>query len=466
MNFSETGLNKIRQLSFDEVYLPDSLLTEAYVQSARNNVMAAEKPQFYEGFFSVCVDGKYHGGNDGITFPGLDWGQIMEALLWLGQNKKVLASWNYVKQYVRSDGKVPFVISPLDAGRGQFEKNGALFEHWCPGNPLRMLANVTMLQVADAICHHNLDKDWLKNESSMLQRIVNWLEAELITKDYLVEGAGFYAERPIRFAYDGIAQCYTADTFSRIAELFKWIGFDQFSDHCKKIAGKIAEAFQKHFWIGDRFAEYIHPDRGQIAFHGYTDVDWAAIATGIATPKQMKILWPNLKNNQDFYYADIPTGISTNPQSYEPWEWEGTDRNDLAAMGRVWYLEAWARYRMKDSQGLIQSIHKVAEIGKKRNWYWRERFYSPLTGDVGIGYNIDTYLEYPANLIRIMNQFVLGIRRELDSSITVNPCATDDMWQKGFGRFFLHQGHQIPLFYYKGKLEFTNIDSSRIHLDV
>jgi len=452
MDLTETKLNKISQLAFDDIDLPDPFLREAYVQSVRHNVMAAEKPQFYEGYFSVCVDGKYHGGDDGITFPGLDWGQILEALLWLGQFPKVLAAWNYVKQFVRDDGKVPFVISPRDAGRGQYEKNGARFEHWCPGNPLQMLANVTMLQVADAICRHTCDKAWLRREAPLLQKVVRWVETALMTKDYLIGGSGFYSERPIRYAYDGIAQCYTCETLRRVSTLFAWIDRPDFAEHCRQTADGIASAFRRFFWTGERFAEYLHPERGAIAFHGYTDVDWAAIATVIADAEQTAILWPQLKNNYDFYYDNMPTGIATRPDAYEPWEWEGTDRNDLAAMGRVWYLEAWARARMCDADGLVDSLRRVAEYGKKRDWYWLERYYSPITGDVGIGYHIDTYLEYPANLIRIVNEFVLGIRLDLDGSITLNPCVTETMWQQGFGRILSLPGRRIPFFCHKKNL--------------
>ena len=47
--------------------------------------------------------------------------------------------------------------------------------------------------------------------------------------------------------------------------------------------------------------------------------------------------------NEAFYYGGMPTGIVTRPETYEDWEFTHPDRHDLAAMGRVWYLEAWAR---------------------------------------------------------------------------------------------------------------------------
>ena len=83
------------------------------------------------------------------------------------------------------------------------------------------------------------------------------------------------------------------------------------------------------------------------------------------------------------------------------------DRHDLAAMGRVWYLEAWARARMGDREGVLQSLRQVAASGRANNWSWRERYYSDRTGDLG-SYRINTYCEYPANFIRIVHRFVLN----------------------------------------------------------
>ena len=37
----------------------------------------------------------------------------------------------------------------------------------------------------------------------------------------------------------------------------------------------------------------------------------AAVATGIANEEQIAILWPQLKDNQDFLYGGMPTGIAS-----------------------------------------------------------------------------------------------------------------------------------------------------------
>jgi hypothetical protein len=167
---------------------------------------------------------------------------------------------------------------------------------------------------------------------------------------------------------------------------------------------RLTAAFRQHFWAGDHCVEYIHPERGPISHHGLTDVDWAAVATGVASEQQIAILWPQLKDNPDFIYNGIPTGISSRPETYEDWEMQAIDRHDLAAMGRVWYLECWARAQMGDQAGIRRSLQRVAGVGKANDWSWHERYYSERTGDLA-KYPINRYCEYPANFIRIVQRF-------------------------------------------------------------
>ncbi len=467
-----TSINSIRKLGVDQIFSGNALLDEAYVNSVRKNVLAAERPEFYEGFFSVTADGVGHGGNIGNDYPGLDWGQTMEALLWLGQSKKVLAAWNHIKSFMREDGLLPFAIFPSCAGKTlptlndnklHIDSNGAVYDHWCPANPFRALANVTFLQVADAICRHVQDAQWLAAQVPALRKCADWL-ISLVNDRGLVKGCGFYMERPARVEFDGIDQCYTANALQRTSLLFDSLGLDDYAKKCRQISKKITLAFRRYFWVGDRFAQYIHPKNGKIT-HGYSDVDWAAIATGLASQEQSQILWPALKNNQDFYYDEMPTGVSTRPDAFEPWEYENLDLHDLAAMGRIWYLEAWARYNMNDAGGLLDSLMKVAKFGAGNGWQWLERYYSKLTGDVGAG-KIDTYIEYPANLIRIVNQFVLGINKELDGSVEINPCATGEMWEHGFGKVIPIRGSSISILLKDGTLETVNDEGNDIQVEL
>ena len=193
----------------------DSLLAEAYRAAAEKNVLRALNPKVFFGYFAVCADGKGHGNN--TTYPGLDWGQSAEALLWLGRTAEVLASWDYVKGFQRDDGLVPFAILPSSAGttsmvHGRYpltvDKRGAVFVHWVPGNPLRTLANVTFLLLADAIWTQTGDRAWLQAQAPCLRKAAEWLLKQ-ITPDALMPGGGFYVERPTRLEFDGINQCAT-----------------------------------------------------------------------------------------------------------------------------------------------------------------------------------------------------------------------------------------------------------------
>jgi len=386
-------------------------LAEAYIACADRNILAALNPNVFFGYFSVCANQKGHGSD--TTYPGLDWGQSAEALLWLGRKAEVLASWDYVKSFLREDGLIPFAINPGRAGQTIYlelpqsqEKfplviapNGGIYKHWFPGNPLFALPNTTVLQMADVISRHTGDRDWLAAQRPMLRSVTDWLMKQ-VNAEGLIPGGGYYLERPSRLDYDGVAQCYVAHALRIAGDLLE-------DPTCLAVADLMTACFRRRFWAGDHCVEYIHPERGAISHHGLTDVDWAAIATGMASPEQVAVLWPQLRDSRDFLYNGIPTGVATRPETYEDWEMQFLDRHDLAAMGRVWYLEAWARGKMGDCEGVIESLRQVARVGRANNWSWHERYYSEKTGKLS-SYHIDTYCEYPANFIRIVHRFVLG----------------------------------------------------------
>jgi len=314
------------------------------------------------------------------------------------------------------------------------EPRGGVFRHWCPGDPFRALAAVTFLQTADAIYRHTVDRGWLTEQVPCLQRTVQWLES--LTDDRgRVGGAGFYLERPARIEYDGVTQCAVAHALGLATDLFNRAGADASAACSGSLRERITRCFRKQFWAGDQCVEYIHPERGPITSHGMTDVDWAGLATGIVDPGQEAGLWARLRQEPAFHYNGVPTGIASRPEAYERWEAEdlGIDRHDLAAMGRVWWWEAWARTRMGDGAGLVDTLRKVATAGRDNDWYWLERYYSERTGDLAPS-PTSTYCEYPANLIRIVQRFLLGVTYELDGSVSLAPTVPDEYWDRGFGQ--------------------------------
>ncbi len=429
-------------LDLSAVHLPDAEVSAAYEKAATQNVLAAVNPKVFPGYWSVCADGQ--GFGYGNTYPSLDGHQMTDALLWLGQLEVVKANWDYVRTFQRPNGLLPLAILPSRAGQkigsgdmlSPVDPNGGLYRHWVAGDPLRALAAPTYIQNADVIYRYTQDRDWLLQQLPSVNLAADSL-AELTTEDGAVGGAGYYVERPTRIEHDGVSQGHAVDAFRRLAELNKIAGNAEAARRYERLAGRVAGHFQKRFWVKDRFAEYIHPERGVIASHGLTDVDWSAIATGVATAQQRALLWPRLKDEKKFYYGGMPTGIATLPSSYESWEFTHDDRMDLAAMGRVWYLESWARARMADGQGLLDSIRRVAQVGREHGYYWRERY-----NEQG-GYGAEKYCEYPANLIRIVQRFLLGVEHRLDGGLALAPTVPAKFWETGFGQTLSWQGRRL-----------------------
>ncbi|NLP10063.1 hypothetical protein GX408_06670 [bacterium] len=413
--------------------LPDQEIVRAFEKAAKQNVLAAVNDSVFFGYFSVCADGQ--GFGYGNTYPSLDGHQMSDALLWLGETEVVKANWDYVLTFQKPDGSLPLAILPAEAGRvighpgaqAIVEANGGLYHHWVPGDPLRALAGPTLIQNADVIYRFTQDRLWLLKQLPAVNRSAEYL-ASLTTAQGAVAGAGYYIERPCRQEYDGVTQCHAADAFGRLAQLNREIGAEETAQKYQELASLIKAHFRSAFWQKDHFAEYIHPQHGLIDRHGLTDVNWCALALSSADRRQAALLWPQLKDEYRFYYGGMPAGIATLPNTYEAWEFTYPDQMDLAAMGRVWYLEAWARANMQDGPGLLNSILAVCREGEKNGYYWRERY-----RDQG-GYGAQQYCEYPANLIRIVERFLLGVDLQLDGSLRLTPTVPKSYWIQGFGQ--------------------------------
>jgi hypothetical protein len=423
-------------------WIPDELIAEAYQQAASKNVLASVNPKVFPGYFSVCADGR--GFGYGNTYPSLDGHQLTDALLWLGEVDVAQLNFDYVRSFQRDNGLLPIAVLPTLAGKkigpagyqSEVAANGGLYTHWVPGNPLAALADPTYIQNADVIFRCTMDKDWLAAQIGSVNRAADHL-ASLVNGDGAVRGGGYYVERPTRLDCDGVSQPHAVDAFRRAAALNRIAGDRKSATRHETLAKRIQNHFIKRFWMGDRFAEYLHPKRGFIHQHGFTDTDWCALAFGLATPHQSAVLWPKLKDEARFYYGGMPTGIATEPGKYEAWEFSHPDRMDLAAMGRVWYLECQARARMGDARGLVDSIRRVASKGRDHDWYWRERY-----NDKG-GYGAEKYCEYPANLIRIVERFLLGVELRQDGSVVLAPTVPDEFWRQGFGQTLRWRGRTL-----------------------
>lgn len=432
--------------------IPDGNILSAYNEAASKNVLAAVNPKIFNGYWSVCADGQ--GFGYGYTYPSLDGHQMTDALLWLGQVDVVMANWAYVRRFQREDGSLPIAILPDLAGKqaGEGEHlapvaaNGGLYTHWVPGNPLQALADPTYIQNADDIYRMTLDREWLEAQLPSVNRSAEHL-GSLITSEGRVKGAGYYMEMPARIESDGVAQCHAVDAFRRAAALNRVAEDEAQARRYEALAERVRAFFVTRFWLEDKgqFAEYWHPERGFISAHGLTDTDWAAVALDVATPEQVAILWPKLVDEPDFHYGGMPTGISTRPETYEDWEFTHPRRHDLAAMGRVWHLEAQARTRMGDARGLLKGLQKVAELGRVNDYFWRERYQPDGRGGV-IAAGPNTYCEYPANLIRVVQRFLFGVEMDLDGSLIISPTVIWDWWLEGFGQALIWRGRTLEYY--------------------
>jgi hypothetical protein len=101
----------------------------------------------------------------------------------------------------------------------------------------------------------------------------------------------------------------------------------------------------------------------------------------------------------------MPTQIVTKPFTHESWESSRSPDcpaeplNDVAAMGRVWYLEALACQRMKARARLVDSVRKVCRAAQ--GGYWRERY--PLKPDGTVSPDgSQKYCECAAVLARVV----------------------------------------------------------------
>ena len=417
--------------------LPEAWLVETYKQAAGKNVLAAVNPEVFPGYWSVCADGQ--GFGYGNSYPSLDGHQLADALVRLGQIETVKLNWEYVKTFQKPDGSFPLAILPGAAGQmlpydTPVDANGGLYKHWVPGDPLAALADPTYIANAEIIFLVTQDKNWLANNIESINKSADHL-ISLTTEDGRVRGAGYYVERPTRIESDGVTQSHAVDAFRKVAALNQVLQRTSDAERYAKQAEKIEAFFVKNFWDDEKqiFAEYYSPERGYITNHGYTDSDWAAIALSVATPEQAKRLYPKLKNAKEFFYGTMPAGIATKPKSYEDWEFSHPDRHDLGAMGRVWYLTAGAQAKMNDADSLLAGLKAVAEEGAKNDYYWRERYHPSEDGSSNPA-GPNTYCEYPANLIRIVQRYLLGVDLQLDGSLALSPCVPDSFWEKGFGQ--------------------------------
>lgn len=395
------------------------------------NLLPAATERVYPGHFTINADGGGF-GND-TTWPGLDSWQMIGPYMQLGRIRMVEDYFDFVRASQREDGNIPFAIFngatrpggclrglkyPDDLftytppKRGELPASSqetrpwiGLFEHWqTQGLPLSTLGPICYVLTAAEIFETTRSRTWLKERLGSVESAAHFL-LTLRIRPGLMGGSGFYIEAPPREGCDGVTQCYAVLAFRKLAMLFGAVGDTPRRVQWSRHADKLAKAFIETFWREDHFGEYVHPDHGLVDVHGLSDVNWAAVAFGLADRRILERLWPRLMSDGGFWAGDMPTQIVTKPFTYQAWESRrssdcGVDPlNDVAAMGRVWYLEARACQRMKAHARLKDSVRKVCRAAQ--GGYWRERYHLKPDGTVSPD-GSPKYCEYAAVLARVV----------------------------------------------------------------
>jgi hypothetical protein len=190
---------------------------------------------------------------------------------------------------------------------------------------------------------------------------------------------------------DGVTQCYVVHALRELAAASDAAGRRDIHARASTAADELTQGFRKNFLRDDgHFAEYVHYERGVVDSHGLSDVNFAAIAFGLATDDEARALWPKLTAETAFWAGGMPTQTVTRPFTYEKWEFVSeplpfnvvSPVHDVAAMGRVWHLDAMACRRMKDDARLVESVKLVCRAGQKTDGLWYERYHPTEDGGV------------------------------------------------------------------------------------
>ncbi len=429
---------------------PDESERETIIAGVRlaldNSIYPSLRERAYPGHFTIVAGGKAYGAE--TTWPGLDSWQMAGAYLLLGKHREMLDYFDFVQASQRpcSDrdafyarGNVPFAIFPAEkpfknlehsflrglrypadvytyrprVRLGQPEHSGmgarkwiGLFTHWQEiANPLSVLAPICFVLTGQEIFAATQSDTWLAEKMPALEAAGRYLLTR-ITSNRLLSGSGFYVESPPRNQWDGVTQCYGIYAFRQLAALAASLGKRDGAAAWNRHADALQARFLEVFWRDGHFAEYVHPEHGLVDSHGLADVNWAAIGLDVATDGQIKRLWPALTAQPMFWRGGMPTHLVTRPLTYRRWELSepvpieyNSWTNDVAAMGRVWYLEVLACQRMRDDQRLRQSVLKVCQRGQKDGGFWYERYHAGEGNTVQPG-GAYGYCEYAAILVR------------------------------------------------------------------
>ena len=294
--------------------------------------------------------------------------------LLLGRTRLVLDYFEFVRASQRKDGNIPFAIftgntrpggclrglkypddvftykppkrEGLPASSQETRKWIGLFEHWqTKAYPLSTLAPVCYMLTAAEIFDATGSQPWLKERLGSVEAAAKYL---LTRKSQRADrrlgvlhrsaAAGRLRRRDAVLRRPRLPRTGEAvPRGRRQASEAAWSGH----------ADKLAKTFMAAFWREDHFGEYVHPEHGLVDSHGLSDVNWAAVAFGVADGRKLERLWPRLMGEPAFWVGDMPTQLVTKPFTYEKWE----------STSRCRCHRRPAQRRGRDGAGLVSGGH-------------------------------------------------------------------------------------------------------------
>lgn len=179
--------------------------------------------------------------------------------------------------------------------------------------------------------------------------------------------------------------------------------------------------------------------------HGMTDTNFAMIAFGVAKESKIERVWDYFRAHESsFYEVDglhAPTWIAEKTESYGPGELNRrAPHKDCVAMARTWRYDALMRQRMRDGEGLYQTIAYANALFDRPSGggkgYFAERYglgrFQP--GDEAEA-TVPKYAEYPAVYnSTIVQKTLLGLDVDVQGTILIDPCVPTEWYKIGFGQ--------------------------------